>query len=130
MYYVGICPLCEEGLLGIRICSAQFMVLCDECDALWSHPPEEGDPPVLVQADPPCPECGESVWSEQAHWATRLEVETSGWWGHVVGEAGERDEPGGPRTPDRIDPLVQTPDDETGPHNSDGTQTIDDSEST
>jgi len=127
MYYVGICPQCEEGLLGIRVCGAQSVVLCDECDALWSQPLAEDNQPLMMQADPPCPECGASLWDEQAHWAERLEVENTGWWGQVVGEAGERDEPGGPRTPDRIDPLVRDDDHTYRDPDSDVTSTSDDS---
>ncbi|MCA9110702.1 MAG: hypothetical protein KDA52_12185 [Planctomycetaceae bacterium] len=106
MYYVGLCPLCEEGLLGIRICGSQAWVLCDECDALWANPPHENEEPLIVQADPRCPDCGHSLWNEPAHWADRQEVTDAGWWENVAGEAGEREESGGPRTPDRIDPLV------------------------
>ena len=83
-------------------------MLCDECDALWFEPPGKSAQPVSVKADPPCPECGEPLWNESSHWADRCEVEDIGWWDRVVGEAGNRDEPGGPRTPDRVDPLEKS----------------------
>lgn len=105
MYYVGLCPLCKEGLLGIRICGALPLVLCDECDALWLSPPDVDEPPLILRADPDCPECGRSVWEEPAHWADRQEVENAGWWGLVAGEAGDREESGGPRTPEGVDPV-------------------------
>ena len=106
MYYVGLCPRCEEGLLGIRVCDSQANILCDECDALWTNPQHIDGVPFMVQADPPCPECGQSLWGKQAHWADRREVESVNWWSNVIGEAGDRSESGGPRTPDRIDPLA------------------------
>ncbi|MCA9077469.1 MAG: hypothetical protein KDA93_20755 [Planctomycetaceae bacterium] len=110
MYYVGICPQCEEGLLGIRVCDDQTVVLCDECDALWLSPPEKDAPPATLRADPPCPSCGDPLWGEQAHWADRKQVESVGWWSHIAGEAGNRDESGGTRTPDRIRPLADSSD--------------------
>jgi hypothetical protein len=40
MHYVGSCPCCGQGLLGIRICCEQGMglVVCEECEAIWVHP--------------------------------------------------------------------------------------------
>lgn len=113
MYYVGICSQCEQGLLGIRVCDDQTLVLCDECDALWLGPPVDDAPPAVLTADPFCPGCGESLWGEQAHWADREEIEAAGWWRFVAGEAGDRTEPGGTRNPDRIDPLAETDDPES-----------------
>jgi ssDNA-binding Zn-finger/Zn-ribbon topoisomerase 1 len=39
-YYVGTCPVCEQGLCRVRIYDSnnQFLscVVCDECDATWT----------------------------------------------------------------------------------------------
>ena len=38
MYYVGFCRICGTGPLGLRRCGqcGKVVVLCDECDAIWT----------------------------------------------------------------------------------------------
>lgn len=89
MYDVGPCPICGQGLLGVRICCGEPVILCDECDAAWTSP-------ALIErlsttADPACPTCGRSLWGLQARWATREEIEAAGWWPKVrQSAAGDR----------------------------------------
>jgi hypothetical protein len=80
-YDVGPCPVCGDGLRGVRICCGTPVILCDECDATWSSPALTDRLPAST--NPVCRECGESLWGEQSHWATHAEIEAAGWWPEV-----------------------------------------------
>lgn len=80
-YDVGPCPICGQGLRGVRICCGQPIVVCDECDAVWSSPSLSDR--VATTSDPRCESCGQSLWGDQARWATREEIEAAGWWSQV-----------------------------------------------
>jgi hypothetical protein len=87
MYYIGSCPVCEQGNLGIRICSGlqHGIVLCDECDAMWLDA-DLSRPPFFLNAPRlPCLHCGASLVNSPAHWATWDEILRLGWQSHVVG---------------------------------------------
>lgn len=84
MYHVGSCPICGDGLRGIRVCCGELVVVCDECDALWSSPALTDR--ISTSADPVCSHCNKSLWGDQARWARRQDVETAGWWPDVAGE--------------------------------------------
>lgn len=81
MYDVGSCPICGDGLRGVRICCGRPVIVCDECDAVWSSPDLEDRLPS--RADPVCGKCGAELWGERARWATREEIEAVGWWPQV-----------------------------------------------
>lgn len=81
MYDVGPCPICGEGLRGVRICCGQPVIVCDECDAVWSSPSLSDR--ISTTADPVCQICGRSLWGDQARWASREEIEAAGWWSQV-----------------------------------------------
>jgi len=89
MYYVGICPKCEQGTLGIRICSTQedLVILCDECDALWLPAALTAEPVFPKQPDLPCPCCDGNLLNPPAHWASLGEIYAKGWLSSVTGEA-------------------------------------------
>jgi hypothetical protein len=89
MYHVGICSICHEGALGIRICGGceAAVVLCDECDSLWLEP-DCAEPPIfLKQPDAPCPNCAASLYQDPSHWADQVEIEQHGWTEFVRGES-------------------------------------------
>jgi hypothetical protein len=88
MYYVGICPFCEQGSLGIRICSKEHdaVILCDECDALWLSVDFTEKPLFPVEPDLPCPCCPGNLTDSPAHWAGFGEIYQSGWIAEVKGE--------------------------------------------
>lgn len=85
MYYVGQCSVCGNGVRGVRICCGTPIVVCDECDAVWTSP-DTGDRRSAA-ADPECAKCGNTLWGSQAHWASQAEVQDAGWWANVQGEA-------------------------------------------
>lgn len=86
MYYVGVCWLCEAGLVGVRACGncTRVSLLCDECDSLWIDA-DIASPPVSTEAEHlPCPYCGASLYDDPAavapsHWATRAEIDSCEW---------------------------------------------------
>lgn len=87
MFYIGFCPVCGEGLLGIRVCAGQGhgVVLCDECDAIWKTI-ELVEPTFSSDPDLRCPECGADLAQPPARWATRDEIEQLGWGDAIIGE--------------------------------------------
>lgn len=88
MYYVGTCSVCEQGNLGIRICSkeADALILCDECDALWLSTDLTDLPLFLEQPNLPCPCCPGNLTDSSAHWASFREIYKKGWIDAVKGE--------------------------------------------
>lgn len=88
MYYTGICPACEQGTLGLRICSSQqdLVILCDECDALWLSPDTSTPPLFPDQPELPCPACEGNLMDPPAHWASLGELFQRGWLPAVKGE--------------------------------------------
>ncbi|QDU06331.1 hypothetical protein V6x_60830 [Gimesia chilikensis] len=89
MYYIGICPACEQGALGLRICSSQLdlVILCDECDALWISSDTSVSPVFPEQPDLPCPSCKGNLSVPPAHWAGLGEIYERGWLDCVRGMA-------------------------------------------
>ena len=87
MFYVGTCPVCEQGTLGLRVCGGRqdVVVLCDECDAVWLYPDCVGEAIYPQQPDLPCPKCGGSLHKENSHWASRAEIEQAGWSAAIEG---------------------------------------------
>jgi hypothetical protein len=89
MYYVGTCPVCEQGTLGLRVCAGQgdLVVLCDECDAVWLYPDCAGEAIYPEQPTLPCPQCGESLLEASSHWADEQEIQRAGWSAVVEGQS-------------------------------------------
>jgi len=81
MLYAGQCPVCGEGLRGIRSCCGRCVALCDECDALWTSPDLVDR--VSTSSGPTCANCHLSLWGDQAHWATTTEARAAGWLSRV-----------------------------------------------
>jgi hypothetical protein len=95
MYFVDHCRVCEQGLLGIRICcgGVEPLVVCDECEAVWFTPDSQARPLYPEQPHSKCPRCGQPLWSRPAHWATWDEIAELDWQRHVIGAFPRRDPP-------------------------------------
>lgn len=88
MFYLGTCSVCEQGNLGIRICSLaeDAVIICDECDALWLSTDLSQAPVFPEQPDLPCPQCNGNLIEPPAHWARFGEVYQRGWIAAIQGE--------------------------------------------
>lgn len=81
MYYVGICRICGTGPLGLRSCGGcgEVVVLCDECDAVWTDSHLEESPQPAFEVALPCPHCDACLSEPPSHWATRAEIDSCAW---------------------------------------------------
>ncbi|WP_298869096.1 hypothetical protein [uncultured Gimesia sp.] len=88
MYYIGTCPFCEQGNLGVRICSKieHTVILCDECDALWLSPEITEKPVFLEEPNLPCPNCLGNLTDAPARWSSLGEIFMRGWISAIKGE--------------------------------------------
>lgn len=88
MLYVGFCPVCETGPLGIRMCASgdHAVVMCDECDAVFADPESLAKAYYPDQPDLPCPICNTSLRDPASHWADDEEVARAGWTDAVAGD--------------------------------------------
>ncbi len=87
-FSVGQCPICGDGLCGIRIYHADSpraygLVICDECEALWTEPNlslKPVFPGVFADSDMACsPVDGWPLWDGSSHWADLQECARLGW---------------------------------------------------
>jgi hypothetical protein len=87
IYYVGECPLCEQGLCRIRVCFARCQifgcVVCDECEATWTDPTLEQRFSQPCSAEPICPKCGVGFWTDQSRWGDVADICLLGWKSNV-----------------------------------------------
>lgn len=88
MYYVGTCPFCEQGNLGVRVCSQaeHAVILCDECEAIWLDPELVGKPVFHKEPELPCPYCQGNLMNSPACWASMGEIFKRGWLATIKGE--------------------------------------------
>ena len=99
LHSIGHCPVCEAGLLGVRLCHGDptgrlaaaaglrhegdtrrihGLVICDECEAIW-RTPDPQTPHELADAEHAvCPRCQTDLW-QRSHWASLDEVSRLGW---------------------------------------------------
>lgn len=92
MHHIGLCPACKQGVRGIRQCHTHGVIVCEECDAVWTAPEPADDYAFPQQPDLPCPICSRSLWGEGTHWASEAEIAALGWSDRIAGQT-ERDEP-------------------------------------
>ena len=84
LHSVDVCSICGCGLCGIRICGYQTdqphgLVVCDECEAIWTQP-DTSSPHLWRDAELPlCPVCEQPLWSNHSRWATREDLKQIGW---------------------------------------------------
>lgn len=81
------CEICGTGNLGLRICDDDqtIVVMCDECDALWSDPRRIDAASALYPKPPLFAVPGRiiSVAHPRSRWASRAELEQAGLLGFV-----------------------------------------------
>ena len=82
---IGQCPVCGQGLLGIRVCDGSSvrpvphgLVVCDECEATWTSPDADSPHSYPSPEDGRCPVCLADLW-EGSRWADDTGVESLGW---------------------------------------------------
>ncbi|MEL6897263.1 MAG: hypothetical protein AAFP90_14265 [Planctomycetota bacterium] len=91
-FSVAVCPICGAGLCGIRICGLDTpkpygLVVCDECEAIWTQPdiltahqyPDDTENPL-------CPISGAPLWGPNSRWAHREDVQRLGWCDSIDSE--------------------------------------------
>jgi hypothetical protein len=81
---IGTCPICGDGLCGIRIYatnddSSYGLVVCDECDAVWTEPNLATKPYIPDSEDERSPVDGQPIWGATSHWADLHECALLGW---------------------------------------------------
>ena len=81
MFYIGFCRICGTGPLGLRCCGGcdGVVVLCDECDAMWTNSDLEASPILASDGDLPCPTCHASLINAPSKWADEAQIEASPW---------------------------------------------------
>ncbi len=81
MYYVGFCRICGTGPLGLRRCGScgEVVVLCDECDAVWTAADLMAKPYLAQSGELPCPNCDASLIDGPSRWATQAQIEATDW---------------------------------------------------
>ncbi len=80
--HVGQCPVCDQGLCRIRVCSSDgkphFFVLCDECEAMWLKTETAETPMYADRETPRCPICKSGLYAA-SHWASAAELSNTAW---------------------------------------------------
>lgn len=90
LFLASVCPICETGARGFRLCSDQqtVVVMCDECEALWLNARRiQASDAVYAKAPdfrPPSLAC--SIAAPMSRWATLSEVQAVGWDDLILGE--------------------------------------------
>jgi len=90
LIYVKQCPVCGDGVCRVRVCHdlqrgrLTGCVLCDECETVWTDPTlKQKFLRGKVEGTPCCPDCGQSLWEPNSHWADIPEVCLLGWYDSV-----------------------------------------------
>lgn len=81
---VDHCPICGDGLCGIRICGIDTnrphgLLVCDECEAIWLQPDTSSEHRYGDPSSPRCPICEMPLWGEQSRWASLQDCRSLGW---------------------------------------------------
>lgn len=81
MHAVGTCRICGTGALGLRECGGcgEIVVLCDECDAVWTSADFSAKPHYAGENDLPCPYCATSLLREPSRWAAKSRIDKLAW---------------------------------------------------
>ena len=81
MYYVGFCRICGTGPLGLRECGGcgEIVVLCDECDAVWTDANFSAKPLLAGVDKLPCPYCEKSLLEQPSQWAPKSKIDKVAW---------------------------------------------------
>ena len=95
MLHVGVCPVCENGVGGVRLCHDHAVVVCEECESVWLDPDLTQRPTSPPAPDTPCPVCRHPLYGDETAWATAQQVADLGWSAAVEGEIDRADTQGG-----------------------------------
>lgn len=81
MYFVGFCRICGTGPLGLRACGkcGNILVLCDECDAIWTTADLTAKPYLPNSSELSCPHCQGSLIDAPSRWANLREIKATDW---------------------------------------------------
>lgn len=85
---IGFCPVCGDGLCGIRAYptddgSLYGLIICDECDAIWTEPDLSAKPYFPDAQDERSPIDAQPIWGATSHWADLRECALLGWLGAI-----------------------------------------------
>ncbi len=88
MFSLDHCPVCQQGLCGIRICGLETgqvhgLIVCDECEAIWVVPDLKSSHQYPDSMDARCPTCHEPLWSPASRWADWEDVRRLGWQSRI-----------------------------------------------
>ena len=83
-FSIDYCPTCGAGLRGIRICGLHTdnphgLVVCDECEAIWTQPDASTKKEFADAVDARCPVCADPLWGPQSRWATWDDIVRLSW---------------------------------------------------
>ena len=112
MYYVGFCRICGSGPLGLRECGgcSAVVVLCDECDAVWSDADFTAKPKFADEGELPCPHCQTSLVESPSRWAQKTTLDDTAWLQAAVQSGHVEVKRGSALAPEVDSPEVDTPD--------------------
>ncbi|MGI9429319.1 MAG: hypothetical protein ACR2NM_11720 [Bythopirellula sp.] len=82
MHYIGFCRICGTGPLGLRECGGcgEIVVMCDECDAVWTDGDFQAKPMLADAAGGlPCPYCDSALLDEPSRWAPQTKIDKVAW---------------------------------------------------
>lgn len=81
MHYVGHCRICGTGPLGLRECGGcgEIVVMCEECDAVWTDANFAAKPRYASEGDLGCPYCETSLLAKPSRWAPQAHIEKLAW---------------------------------------------------
>jgi hypothetical protein len=86
MISIGICPVCEAGQVGYRVCSNRetVVLMCEECALVWTHPnhvsKEKAEDPVGADFLRRHPDCK----LRPSRWALAEDVQHFGWGSYLL----------------------------------------------
>jgi hypothetical protein len=85
LVHLGTCPVCEGGLRRVRTCGLHTseihgLIICEECEAMWTDPGEGATHKYGVSESPACPICHQAIWSDNSRWSTVEDVCLLGWY--------------------------------------------------
>ncbi|NHZ93887.1 hypothetical protein F2P45_33555 [Massilia sp. CCM 8733] len=90
LYLDKLCPVCNAGILGFRRLnnSKKIVIACHECESIWTSPDNITleNAIHLLAPDLGVFELGDSIFGDNAAWATVDEIHLHGWGGYISGE--------------------------------------------
>ena len=110
MLHAGTCPVCDQGVRGVRVCHDHAVLLCDECESVWLDPGDEQRPVAPPMPDLPCPVCRNPLYGAETAWADAGQIDSFGWTAAIDGEVDTPDPEDAVPPPLKIAVLPHTDD--------------------